>query len=142
MNELLKQAYGVDASKVADGVWVTPALMVGRENPPQFKIARASKDNKSYHAAITSYATRNRRKLELGVISGDAQLNKALDIFVHTVLLDWRNIIDPNGNVVKYTPELGKKLMIELDDLYQELSQLAFHRDLYAAAEENDDLGK
>lgn len=142
MSDLLRQAYGVDTSKAVEGVWVTPTLLKGRDNPPQFKIARAAKDNRKYHAAITNYATRNRRKIDLGVIDSEAQLDKALDIFVNTILLDWRNIKDPNGQDVKYTPELGKHLMIELDDLYQELSQLAFHRDLYASEEVKDDLGK
>ena len=80
MNDLLRNAYGLDKKKATEGVWVVPSLMEGRTDPPMFKIASASKVNKEYHAAITAYAMRNRRKFELGVVSAKEQLDKALDL--------------------------------------------------------------
>ena len=138
----LGSLYGVSKKKAAEGVWVTPSLMVGEKNPKRFKLARMSKHNNKYQAALNQYSIENRRRIQAGLISPAERTRVALKIFCETILLDWENFFGLDGQPVPYSPELGMALMEELDDLYEELSEKASEIAAFQIDEDKKVLGE
>jgi hypothetical protein len=110
--------YKGDAEKEARGVW----LPIG---PYQFLIARAGGHNTEFKKLAAKkfkpYAVAiNNETLPEGIA-----LDLLVEVFVETVVLDWKDVGDENGNELPYSKETAKKMLAELPDLMAEIREAA-----------------
>lgn len=92
-----------------EGVWVT----IGQS---RFKIARAGGSNetfmteasrrlKPFHAALENLPQKTANQI-------------AVEIFVDLLLLGWENVPDRAGNLLEFSKDAAKKLLLELPNLF------------------------
>lgn len=118
------------------------AVTVGDANPDgtfaTFIIARASKSNKAYQAALTKAAAPYQRQLQLK-IDVSAQLEKAfMGVFCDTVLRGWSNVLksDVTGNendtgYIEFNKQNAIALFERMPDLYDFLQEQANSASLF-----------
>jgi hypothetical protein len=107
-----------------DGVWVE----YGDNDDgtvPAFKIARMSKSNKKYSKALDRATRPHRRAIELETLKEDTADRVFLEVFVDTVLLDWKNIKSRSGEEMAFNKKSAFELMKQLPELYDDLQDKA-----------------
>lgn len=125
----LKTRFKTDAVAASGGVWVDYSAYPNKDGSiPGFLLARVSKQNKRYQAAIREL-TRDAAIGANGLPDTSALDDSALvEIFVRTVLLDWRNF-QPNddGFPLPFTEENAKQILLDAGwtDLYDDLVEKA-----------------
>ena len=114
----LFRALKTDEKKVAEGVWFENIV-----GDAAFKIAKStSPPYKEYFLKITKPY---RRQLRNENLPEDKSNELLCDAYSKHILLDWRNVIDENGKEVEYSPAVGYKYLLELEEfrtIVQELS--------------------
>ena len=122
MSALFKQ-YKTDATKENKGVSI-PFLEAENEDGtiPTFKISRMGKANKRYSKALDLASRPHRRSMELGTMIEAVAKTMMLNVFCETVLLGWENVLDEDGNVIEFSVENAKALMLALDEVYIRLT--------------------
>ena len=109
----LDEKYGTDKGAESEGVWV----YVDSEEKSGFKIARMSRSNKQYMKALSKITKRHKRALELETLSDEKAAQIELEVFVDTILKDWKGI-SANGKELKFSRENALEVMKKYDDLY------------------------
>ncbi|URA06917.1 tail chaperonin [Xanthomonas phage Pfeifenkraut] len=136
----LSREYKTDSEKEVSGVPVE----VGQNDDgsiPTFILARASKTNKAYQAALTKAAAPFQRQIQLK-IDVSVQLEKAfMDVFCDTVLRGWSNVLmsDVTGNesdkgFADFSKQNATLLFKRLPDLYDYLQEQANSASLFLDA--------
>jgi len=123
------------AEAEANGVWIP----IG---PFKFKIARAGGGNQAF-----SKEAMKRFKPFQAAISNETMPKEiadqmVIDIFVDTIVLDWKDVGDREGKPIEFSKEAAKTLLTELPNLFQELQAQAqktgnFRKENLEAAEGN-----
>lgn len=116
-----------------DGIWVE--IGDGEEAPAAFKIARMSKSNKRYTKAIEKATRPHKKAIELDILNENLAEKLMKDVFVSTVLLNWRNVKNREGNVMEFNKENALQLFKDLPDLYNLLEEQAKTASLFREAE-------
>lgn len=107
-----------------EGVWKDfPANKDG--TVPAFRIARMAATNPAYQKRLEAIAREFRTELTLDVFTEEQSKEPMLEVFVDTILIDWRNIQRNDGTVIEYSKDAAKALMNELPDLYTLLREYA-----------------
>ncbi len=120
MISIFKQ-FKTNESKESEGVWV----YFGDEDKPDtpaFLICRSGKSNKKYIRELERATSKNKGSFRSGKIPSDIMESIALKVFCKTVILDWKNIINLDKETIPFSYENAKSLMLELPDLYDQLS--------------------
>lgn len=127
----LKDKYKTDATAARDGVWFDfTALPNNDGSVPGFKLARMTKQNKKYSAALRKVTNGvdidpDTGLPDMSTMDSDKSDKLVLDVFLDTVLLDWRNFQpEDNGAVLAYSREAALALFSSEDwaDLYNDLA--------------------
>lgn len=92
---------------------------------PAFKISRAGKSNKKWVKAVEKGMRPHRRAAELGTLDNSTAEKVLREVFVESVLVDWRNVQDKDGNELKLTKENAISLLAALPELYDDLNDKA-----------------
>ena len=123
--------YRVSQKLTDTGIWYVPELCRNDKVKPHFKLARKSmRTNRKYQARMTRYALENKRSVNSTSESSITRVERAaLQVFCGTVLLDWKDVFDDQGNVIPYSTEQAFALLIECPDLYDELDEAACERE-------------
>ena len=120
---LFKQ-FGTNKEAEQDGIWIE----YGPNDDgtiPAFKIARAGKSNKKWVKAIEKGMKPHRRAAELGTLDNATAEKVLREVFVESVLVDWRNVQDSEGEPMQLTKENAVYLFNALPELYDDLSDKA-----------------
>lgn len=118
------ETFKTDAEAERVGVWKEfPANTDG--SIPAFRIARMAASNPEYQKRLEAAAKKYRVEMTLDVFTESQAFEPMLEVFVDTILVDWRNVQDPAGNDIEYTKENAKRLMRDLPDLYTLLREYA-----------------
>lgn len=136
----LSREYKTDSEKEISGVPVE----VGHNDDgsiPTFILARASKTNKAYQAALTKAAAPFQRQIQLK-IDVSVQLEKAfMEVFCDTVLRGWSNVLmsDVTGNeadkgFADFSKNNATLLFKRLPDLYDYLQEQSNSASLFLDA--------
>lgn len=137
----LSSQFRTDNEREANGVNVE----VGEKNEDgtfsTFVIARASKANKAYQAALTKAAAPFQRQIQLKM-DVNAQLEKAfMGVFCDTILRGWSNILkaDVTGNkddagYIEFSKQNAIALFERMPDLYDYLQEQANNTSLFLEA--------
>jgi len=137
----LSKQYQTNSELENSGVPVS----VGDENPDgsfaTFILARASKSNKAYQAALTKAAAPFQRQLQLK-IDVSAQLEKAfMGVFCDTVLRGWSNVlkadvtgVETDEGFIEFNKQNAIALFTRLPELYDFLQEQANSASLFLEA--------
>lgn len=136
--QALRKAYATDNKLETEGVWYSPPSLphIG------FKLARMSRANREWQTQFAVIYRQNKRLFDNSDLNNPVLLAKTLKLFCNTILVDWRGITNDEGTVVPYTVAAGIKLLTELPDLYEELSDEAGLKDRYRQEEADEIAGK
>jgi hypothetical protein len=137
----LSKQFKTDKKLEAAGIWVE----YGPNSDgtiPSFLIARMGKSNKKFQKAAERATKPHKRAIQLGRFE-DALAEKIyLDVFVSTILLDWKNVplsdIDKSAEEnekATFNAENAKALLTNLDELYDDLQEKAQQAGLFQEAD-------
>lgn len=131
------EMFGTDADAEKDGVWVEygdPAA-----DGFAIKLARAGGKNKKFGKILEKKARPHRRKLQTGTGPEGLAERLLIETFAHTVVLDWKNIKDKDGNEFPFTPKNCIKLFTDLPDLFADVRDEADNINNFQKAELEED---
>lgn len=133
----LSSQFATDKQAEVDGVWVEYGANEDG-SIPAFKISRMSKANKKYTKALEKATRPHRRAIELETMNNDLAERLFMQVFVDTVLLDWRNVskADVTGErdaegFADFNGENAMKLFEKLTELYDDLQEKAKKASLF-----------
>lgn len=113
-----------------EGVWVEYS-----ENKDgtlcAFKVSRMSKANKKYTKALERATKPVRRQIDLKTLKDEKAEDIFLQVFVDTVLLDWKNVQTRSGDEIPFSREKALEVMKALPDLYDDLQEKAKEMELF-----------
>lgn len=126
----LKNKFKTDAAAAVEGVWFEYSPNADG-TIPAFKLARVGKQNKKYvllmRAIGEKYAGAN-GLADFSSLSYEASEQVALELFIDSILVDWRNIQpEDDGKALAFTRENAMALLGSPDwaDLYADLEEKA-----------------
>jgi len=133
----LSSQFATDKQAEVDGVWVEYGANKDG-SVPGFKISRMSKANKKYTKALERATRPHRRAIELETMNNDLAERLFMEVFVDTVLLDWRNVSlsDVSGEkkaegYADYSKANALSLFERLNELYDDLQEKAKKASLF-----------
>jgi len=131
----LYDRFETDTVAETEGVWFDLPSPNEDGTLPGFKLASMGEGNKEYVKALEAVQRKYRSDIELDILSNEKAKPILLEVFATTILKDWRNIYDKNGESAgSYTPAKGIALMTALPRLYALLSAKASGMDLFRTA--------
>jgi hypothetical protein len=114
VTKTLYQAFGTEKQYETEGVTLDFGVA-------KFRIRRAGGSNRRFLAALSSKLRPHRRALEAGTMSDETAEDMHKEVYFETVVVDWENVTDREGNQLPYTLENFKKVMRDLPDLWNTL---------------------
>lgn len=103
----------IDSNAEIDGIWTTYDLGI------RLKIARLG--NQKYREYMRKIGRPHQLQIQHGTLDDATMETLSREAVAHTILLDWENVEDEDGNALKYTPELGEELF--KDTAYYDMLQ-------------------
>lgn len=128
----LKTKFKTDSNAARDGVWFDFSAHPNADGTiPGFRLARSSKHNKKYIAAVRKHT--EKYQTEEGVVSlediTEEQSDRMLlEVFIDTILLEWRNFQpDDDGKDLPFSRDNAMFIFASDDwaDLYADLTDKA-----------------
>lgn len=132
----LYSAFKQNSNLIEEGVWINYDF--GGDNKVGFKIARMSKGNKEYVRLMEQIARKNKNSMRLNTLTNDQAESIQLDVFCMSILKDWRNVTDENDEPLTFSVANAQKLMVDLPDLYADLTEQANNMANYSEATAED----
>lgn len=126
----LHSQFATDKKAEVDGVWVEYGAN-DDGSIPGFKISRMSKANKKYTKALEKATRPHRRAIELETMNNELAERIFMEVFVDTVLLEWKNIQAKDGEELLLSKETAMKLFEDLPELYDDLQEKAKKASLF-----------
>lgn len=114
--------YKTDKSAELNGVWVEV------DNDVSFRIARLNNDKAREMRRTLEKPYRNFQTIP------DSKSEEILrKVIAHTVLLDWKGLVDEAGEVIAHSPEAVERLLKEYPDLLNDVVSLSLARETFQA---------
>lgn len=136
----LYDLYTTNTDAEKNGVWVPIA---GSE----FLMARAGGRNTKFKEAARKKFRPFAAAINNNTLADDVAEQLTVDVFVDTILLDWKNVPEPPDPVTKefdpaklipFSKEAAKKLLTELPNLFDELQKQSMDLSNYQQEELGD----
>lgn len=134
----LYAAYKTDSSRESQGARIVKG---SNEDGTQivFIVARAAKSNVSYKLAQERAFKPHKTAIKGGNLSNEVAEQILLDLFCGHILKGWENVREESGVEIPFSEAAAKKLMLDLPDLYAELSDASNDLSLFlSSARESD----
>lgn len=116
----LYSSYKTDESLETAGI----ALVVGENDAGKkicIKIARAGGANKAFQRVLAAKTRPYRRQIDQNTMSNSVMESLICEVYADTVVLDWENVEDEQGNPMDCTRENIIKLFTDLPDLFADV---------------------
>lgn len=118
----LFDTFETDAKAEAEGKWFNfPANKDGTK--PGFRLARMSRTNPRYQAALEAVGKTFKTEIKLDVLTEDLAYEPMLEVFLDTVLLGWRNVQNRDGQEISFSKDNARELFAKLPALYDALRE-------------------
>lgn len=122
----LYKTFQTDRKAEREGRWFDLVGVINEDGTlPGFRMARMSKSNPEYQAAVEHAAKDLKQAFDLDTLTENIAGPVMRKVFVETVLLDWRNVRDNDNNPITFSKENALKLFEDLPDLYLTLVEQA-----------------
>lgn len=105
-----------DRSKQEKGVWT-------KFGDSSFKIA--SSNATAFQRSLNRLQAPYRKKIEKGTLDPKISRDILCEAMASALLLDWKDVVDSDNQNVEYTPELGKRALLNNDDLREYVQEFA-----------------
>lgn len=129
--------YSTDKTKDQEGVFIP----VG--GGASFKLTRMGPTNIRYGNKFKALSKPYERLAKNDELSPEKALEIQVKAFCGTVLVDWKDVTDKDGNPLEFSEENAVKVLTDLPDLYLELVSESENRDNFQIDEkEAEDIGK
>lgn len=119
--------FKISPEVAAEGLWV--GFSANADGTiPAVKLARTSKANKKYWAAMSKAQKDHRRQLQTDTLSAEQDAQITLNVFANTAVLDWRHIQpEDDGVELAFNIENVKSLLgnPEWEVFYNQLAEEA-----------------
>ncbi|MES2180722.1 MAG: hypothetical protein V4493_01310 [Pseudomonadota bacterium] len=102
---------------------------------PTFIIARMGETNKPYMKAIELAQKPYMRQIQLKTMNKELHEKIIREVFATTIIKDWSNIQDENGNGLVYSKDNAVKILTDLPELYTQLFNFAMSADAFKKEE-------
>ncbi len=126
----LYSQFATNKDAEVEGVWVEYGANEDG-SIPAFKISRMSKANKKYTKSLERATRPHRRAIELETMNNDLAERLFMEVFVDTVLLDWKCIKQRDGEELEFCKKNALKLFEDLPELYDDLQEKAKKASLF-----------
>ena len=125
-----------------EGVWLEYGYLDDDESKPiRIKIARAGGQNKAFTKALEKATKPHRKALQAGMLDDRIADRLYKGVFAETVVLDWMNVTDQDGNELEFTKDNVLKVFSDLPDLFVDLREQAGNVSLFRDEVREADLG-
>lgn len=137
----LAKKFKTDTTAANSGVWFDFTDCPNDDGTvPGFKLARKSSQNKAYAKAMREFTKEHTTAdgvMDLDDLSEEQAEAAEVNVFVTSLLIDWRNFRPTDEKDVKFTPEVARELFLNPDwgDLYRDLSRRCGQASAYRAAQ-------
>lgn len=115
----LYSLFKTNSNLETNGIWIE----YGKNT--RIKIARAGGQNKKYLASATKMNTEYKHQIANDLLEEELAEKLLLDVFVDTVILDWKGVTDEKGIELPFCTENVRQVMTDLPDLFQDLRRMA-----------------
>lgn len=133
----LSKQFHTNPEAEQEGAWVDYGPNSDK-TVPGFKLSRMAKSNKRYAKTIDRVTKPHRRSIELETMDDELAESMFAEVFVDTILLDWRNIplSDVTGNdkdkgFAEFNRDNALALLKRLPELYEDLQDKAKKASLF-----------
>jgi len=136
------EMFETDENLEKDGIWIE----MGKTNdeppkPVRFKIARSGGANDAFLKALDKAFLPYRRQLQTDTYDPKVIEEITRKVFAKTVLLDWENVKDKEGNFIAYSKDNALDLLKRLPKLYEVLRADSENFNLFKQAAREVDVG-
>lgn len=107
-----------DSALEADGVWTPIGTM-------QFKLARAGGDNDAFVKVASKRFKPFQAAIAADAMPKQLATDLVVEVFVETILKDWKDVHDRDGELLPFTTENAVRLLTELPNLFMALQHEA-----------------
>lgn len=113
----LYDEYGTDSVLEQEGAWIE--MPHGEGEISRFLIARQGGSNDVFTKALTKAIAPHRKMMRNDKdLPPEVQRQILIDVYSRTIVLDWENVQDKQGNPLKCTPENVAKLLDQIDFVF------------------------
>lgn len=105
-----------DASLESEGKWIDVGTM-------RFKLARAGGDNEAFIKTASKRFKPFQAAMAADTMPKQLATELVVDVFVGTILKDWKDVYDREGEKIEYSKDAAKALLTELPNLFMALQQ-------------------
>lgn len=110
--------------------------------PIRFKICRSGGQNHAYVKGLDNAIRPYRALLQNDSLDNDVAERVMRKVFCQHVLIGWENVQGRDGKYLDFSPEAAEALMIDLPDIYADLTRQAgkaanFRKEILDAAVKN-----
>lgn len=120
----LYKQFKTDEALETDGIWIEYGV-TDTGQPIRIKIARAGGRNTAFSKALERATRPYRKAIQTGTLDNKTADNLYKDVFAETVVLDWINVEDQDGQPMDFKKENVVKLFNDLPDLFNDLREQA-----------------
>lgn len=115
-----------------DGIWLDYGLLDEDVTKPiRIKVARSGGSNQNFAKALETKTKPHRRSIQTETIDTKIVEKLLMETFVDSVILDWTNVSDKDGNVLPFTRENVILVMTDLPDLFADIREQSAKAVLY-----------
>lgn len=119
----LYEQYDTNRNKEKDGVWFN--FGPGENGDIRIKIARAGGSNKKFLRVVDRVTRPHRRAIDTEKIDPELLTRLNCEALAESVVLDWENVTDRDGNSLPCTKANVEKILMDLPDLYRDIMKFS-----------------
>lgn len=101
--------------------------------PIGIRVARAGGANQAFNKRMEIKSKPYRRQIQTETIERKTLEKLVLEVFCETVVLDWENVEDADGNEMPFNYDNAVKLFTDLPDLFADVQEQASKSALFRA---------
>lgn len=136
----LYKQFATDTKLEKEGVLIAYGLN-SKGATTAFRVARAGGSNVKFLQAMEAAMKPHRRAMAAGTMDRKL-LNKLVrEVYCRTVVLDWENVEDADGNDLPFAYDNALKLFTDLPDLFDDLCGQSQDQAIFRQSLREDDAG-
>lgn len=137
----LYRTFKTDGDLERAGIWLDYGKTED-DKDIRIKICRSGGSNDRFAKVLDAKFKPYRRALQMETLDNGVADKLLKEVFVETVILDWQNVQDENGQYLAFTPANVIKILTDLPELWRDLREQSgrtalFRQEVEEAAAKN-----
>ncbi len=131
--------YSTDQSIENSGTWVSFGTNADG-TVEKILLARAGGANAKYFTEMAKAGDTHKQGIKTGAIDGLEGKKILMQVYANSVVLNWENIYDRNGNIYPYSKENCLNMFYKMHDFFDVISEICSEREAFRDAQLEDDI--